>query len=107
MIDDNSGHRIKMIRPNWDELVQAVAGLVYISCSCGATLHTYEATREHWQLGHFDYQLGICCWTLVDEWSDMSWETTCGNKFVFFDEGPEENSFAFCPYCGKKLKVEA
>lgn len=44
-----------------------------------------------------------CDW-ILDEHYD-SWTTTCGNEFQFFAEGPKENNFKFCPYCGRKLKI--
>ena len=46
----------------------------------------------------------LCVWT-KDEWAD-TWETGCGNAFVFNDEGPTENGFKFCPYCGKSVLVK-
>jgi hypothetical protein len=33
-----------------------------------------------------------------------SWDTDCGGKFEFIDDGPAENKMRFCPYCGKPLK---
>jgi rRNA maturation endonuclease Nob1 len=44
----------------------------------------------------------ICEWR---EDEDGIWDTGCGNRFEFNHGGPPENSFEFCPYCGKKLKV--
>lgn len=43
------------------------------------------------------------------EWKDERedvWATSCGGLFQFEDGGPADNSFAFCPYCGKPLVVE-
>lgn len=42
----------------------------------------------------------------VCKWRDMQeyWETGCDNAFSFETEGPEENGFKFCPYCGKTIK---
>jgi hypothetical protein len=31
------------------------------------------------------------------------WDTSCGNEFEFMDDGPFENGFKHCPYCGKQL----
>lgn len=31
---------------------------------------------------------------------DGQWDTGCGQIFEFTADGPEENGFAFCPYCG-------
>ena len=41
-----------------------------------------------------------CHWT-QDE--DGIWQTPCKNYFVFTEEGPKENHFVFCPYCGGAL----
>lgn len=42
---------VGMFRPPWEKIS---TGGGYIQCSCGQILQTQEATREHWQLGHFD-----------------------------------------------------
>lgn len=44
-----------------------------------------------------------CYWSQDDYGGDETWETSCGNAFVFDDGGPKENAFAFCGYCGKPL----
>jgi hypothetical protein len=46
----------------------------------------------------------LCFWKRrEDSWSDY-WNTTCGHDFVFSDgDGPRENEFTFCPFCGKKI----
>jgi len=36
--------------------------------------------------------------------SDEAYETGCGNTHYFLDEGPYENRYVFCPYCGKKIE---
>lgn len=43
-----------------------------------------------------------CYWDRADDDTDM-WETTCGNAFVFTDDGPAQNGFRWCPYCGAAL----
>ena len=48
-------------------------------------------------------QVRVCEWS-GDPYSS-TWETECDNAFVFNDEGPEENGFRFCPYCGGKMVV--
>jgi hypothetical protein len=48
-----------------------------------------------------DVGLGKCVWT--NDPDDDSWDTACGEKFVFNDGTPIENDFYFCPYCGKHL----
>ncbi len=46
---------------------------------------------------------GVCEWE-YDE-GDCSWNTDCGGKWTFIDDGPEENHTKFCMYCGKPIKV--
>ena len=43
-----------------------------------------------------------CTWTQDDEGGEL-YSTECGKSFYFTDEGPTENEFRFCPYCGKTL----
>ena len=45
-----------------------------------------------------------CTWTPPQD-DDEPWSTSCDNLFQFFDGGPTDNSFKFCPYCGGKLVV--
>jgi len=42
-----------------------------------------------------------CKWT-EDDAGD--WDSDCGDSFIFNNDGPVENHFKFCPYCGRKLK---
>ena len=42
-----------------------------------------------------------CEWTPDD---DGTWNTGCGNSLVFIAQGPAENNFKFCPYCGGSLR---
>jgi rRNA maturation endonuclease Nob1 len=46
-----------------------------------------------------------CAWFRADDDTDM-WESACGNAFQFNDDGPVENKFAFCPYCGARVDAE-
>jgi DNA-directed RNA polymerase subunit RPC12/RpoP len=46
---------------------------------------------------------GSCTWT---EDSDGSWDTECGDKFVFLDSGPMDNGFYYCPYCGNGIIIK-
>lgn len=39
-----------------------------------------------------------CVWTMDD--FDGSYDTSCGNKFQFTADGPEENGMVYCCYCG-------
>lgn len=34
------------------------------------------------------------------------WATACKNLFIFMADGPVQNGFEFCPYCGAALTVE-
>lgn len=43
-----------------------------------------------------------CAW-IEDEMG--CWDAACGQSFEFYAEGPKENKFKFCPYCGKRIKL--
>ena len=46
-----------------------------------------------------------CTWKLVDD-DDNVWATDCDNLHQFFDGGPKENHYRYCPYCGKEIVTE-
>lgn len=45
----------------------------------------------------------ICDWML--EISGDYYETRCGNAHQFTEGGPRENHYAYCPYCGSRLRA--
>lgn len=49
-----------------------------------------------------------CIWKLDGRWQEY-YETSCGHAFYFADGTEpydEQSNFKFCPYCGKKIKVD-
>jgi len=46
----------------------------------------------------------VCEWRLEDD-DYAVWDSDCGMEFLFNDDGPVENNFAFCPGCGNRLVV--
>lgn len=46
----------------------------------------------------------ICVWFLSDL-DEAIYQSGCGRDFQFTEDGPLENNFRFCPYCGVRLKV--
>ena len=45
----------------------------------------------------------VCEWKYND--SEYYFESSCDNLHIFMSDGPKENEYRFCPYCGKKIKV--
>lgn len=48
-----------------------------------------------------------CSWVYNE---DGPWEASCGSEFDFCEQdedGPDENHFRFCPFCGRPLRVIA
>jgi hypothetical protein len=43
-----------------------------------------------------------CVWS---EDNDV-WQTGCKEEFQFTNDGPKENGFNYCPYCGLPIKLE-
>ena len=78
------------------------------------------ARAERWFLASPSYRVGGRLERITDsdntktdmsdtentcEWTDGDDEpchTECGHDFEFNEDGPEENGFKFCPYCGGK-----
>ncbi len=44
---------------------------------------------------------GKCVWK-YDEDVNL-WNTECGHKQYFLEEGIEENEYGYCPFCGKLI----
>lgn len=51
-------------------------------------------------------RLRPCQWAVDDLGGDSVYETQCGHAFQFNEDGPAENGFKFCGYCGGQI-VEA
>jgi hypothetical protein len=49
-----------------------------------------------------DTPLGTCEWREEDD-DGGPWNTDCGQMFTFTDDGPKENGFKYCCYCGRRL----
>lgn len=45
----------------------------------------------------------VCEWKYND--SEYYFESSCEHLHIFMSDGPKENEYRFCPYCGKKIKV--
>ena len=45
----------------------------------------------------------VCEWRYND--SEYYFETSCKHLHIFMSDGPKENEYEFCPYCGKKINV--
>ena len=44
-----------------------------------------------------------CVWSQEEE-DGQDWHSSCGTSFMFNDGAPSDNSFSFCPNCGKTLE---
>ena len=51
--------------------------------------------------GHPEWHIhdDVCEWKMTDTKKLMPYETSCGNEDLY------DNSYKYCPYCGKKIKV--
>ena len=45
----------------------------------------------------------VCEWKYND--AEYYWESSCDHLHIFMSDGPKENEYRFCPYCGKKIKI--
>ena len=44
-----------------------------------------------------------CEWKYND--TEYCWESSCDHFHIFMADGPKENEYEYCPYCGKNIKV--
>ena len=52
---------------------------------------------------HDGVSYDVCEWKYND--TEYYWESSCEHLHIFMADGPKENEYIFCPYCGKKIKV--
>ena len=53
-----------------------------------------------------DKENAVCKWTeVLDTWYGIYYETECGEVNEFMNDGPKENGYKYCPYCGKKIEL--
>ena len=53
------------------------------------------------QFSYIDERISddVCEWKMTDTKKLMPYETSCGNEDLY------DNSYKYCPYCGRKIKV--
>jgi len=42
------------------------------------------------------------CWWVDD---GEKWSSDCDEAFQFTNDGPDENGFKYCPYCGSVIRI--
>lgn len=52
-------------------------------------------------VGEAKWKADVCEWK-YNETEDI-WESSCGHLLIFMADGPKENEYAFCPYCGRRI----
>ena len=77
--------------------------------------YPYEYTKANLEIGDIGYSDkdvfinveeisdDVCEWKYND--TEYYWESSCDHLHIFMFDGPKENEYDFCPYCGKKIKV--
>lgn len=45
-----------------------------------------------------------CGWML--EFDGEYHMSSCEQNFIFYEDGPIENGFKFCPFCGKEIVID-
>ena len=63
----------------------------------GATNRALTLTNEAEKKWESD-----CCEWKHNETADF-WEASCEHLCIFMADGPKENEYAYCPYCGRKI----
>lgn len=97
---------------SYDEMISQLDGacgrLIVASMSNNEVKEAHEMVMEvSIALGEMAYDAGceevnICKWKQANE-DFTDYESECDNLFTFFDGGPKDNHFIYCPYCGKKI----
>ena len=62
-----------------------------------------RAEAELRNLKYNKHKDDACEWKYND--AEYYWESSCDHLHIFMSDGPKENEYRFCPYCGKKIKI--
>ena len=85
-----------------EELKKAIQCVKFNNKSTGLrAIHPVQAIEIVKQGGVSDDD--VCEWKYSD--SEYYWESSCEHLHIFMSDGPKENEYDFCPYCGKNIKV--
>ena len=49
---------------------------------------------------------GKCTWTNDTDGDAPVFSCSCGQCITFNDDGPKENEYRFCPFCGREIELE-
>lgn len=84
-----------------DKVVEEIEKANQGCCNyCGCDLYSDDVIEIVKQGGVSD---DVCEWKYND--TEYYWESSCDHLHIFMSDGPKENEYDFCPYCGKKIKV--
>jgi hypothetical protein len=77
--------------------VWVVIGMVRIDIRIQRLIKKWEA-----EAGDEETEVAAlaCRWIEDDE---GNWDTGCKNLHTFFERGPAENKYQYCPYCGNRI----
>lgn len=84
--------KILLLATDEDDLSEAISQLIHDRDASQRLLVEVSKVTNY----------NLCDWTVDGE---GTWRTGCDNLFQFEVDGPHENHFKFCPYCGKPLEA--
>ncbi len=67
-----------------------------------STVPQTEAKKADLSQGDDTPRAEGCEWTPD---SEDTWDTACRKVMTFTDDGPVENGFEFCPFCGRTIII--
>ena len=86
---------------NIDKVVEEIEKANQGCCNyCGCDLYSDDVIEIVKQSVISD---DVCEWKYND--TEYYWESSCDHLHIFMSDGPKENEYDFCPYCGKKIKI--
>lgn len=83
-----------------DKVVEELEEIAYVDEDVNSFVDLEDATEI---VKQGDVSDDVCEWKYND--SEYYFESSCDHLHIFMFDGPKENEYDFCPYCGKKIKV--
>lgn len=86
----------------WLDLTSSIPGIIVVGSVIVLVVNLLYPWVASWYNSANGGTKTTCLWIDVDG----TYKTSCGYGFAFYEDGPKDNGFSHCPYCGRKINQQ-